>query len=128
MTGIVIVSHCQKLAEGVVELARTVAPGVPMAAAGGLEDGSIGTSYEKIKKAVDEVCTEEGALVLVDMGSSVMTAEMVLEEKAMEGKNVELADCPLVEGAVVAAINSAAGQSREQVKLAVEKTWDIRKR
>ena len=127
MTGIVIVSHCQKLAEGVVELARAVAPDAPLAAAGGLEDGSLGTSYQKIKAAIDQVCLEDGALVLMDMGSAVMTSEMVLEEAASEGKDVELADCPLVEGAVVAAINSAAGQSREQVKQAVEKTWDMQK-
>ncbi len=127
MTGIVIVSHCRKLAEGVVELARAVAPGAPLAAAGGLEDGGLGTSYEKIKAAIEEVCKEDGALVLMDMGSAVMTAEMVLEEAASEGLDVEMADCPLAEGAVVAAINSAAGQSKEQVKQAVEKTWEMRK-
>ena len=127
MTGIVIVSHCQKLAEGIVELARAVAPGAALAAAGGLEDGSLGTSYDKIKKAADEVCGDEGALFLMDMGSSVMTAEMVLEELKGQGKSIEMADCPLVEGAVVAAIGSGAGETMEQIKKSVEKAWEMRK-
>ncbi len=127
MTGVVIVSHCQKLAEGVAELAQAVAPNVPLAAAGGLEDGSLGTSYDKIKAAAESVCGEDGALVLMDMGSSVMTAEMVLEELKAQGKSIEMADCPLVEGAVAAAIGSAAGETMEQLKRQVEKAWETRK-
>mgnify|MGYP002626096749 CR=1 FL=1 len=52
MVGIVIVSHSQKLAEGVAEIAAVMAENAPIAAAGGLEDGSLGTSYDKIKNAV----------------------------------------------------------------------------
>ena len=55
MVGFVIVSHSGKLAEGVVDLAKMMAPDVPMAAAGGLEDGSFGTSFERILEAVNEV-------------------------------------------------------------------------
>ena len=109
MVGIVIVSHSCILAEGVVELCRMTAPNANMLAAGGMEDGGLGTSYEKIKGAVERADEGDGVLILADMGSSVMTAEMVLED--LEGVKAELADCPLVEGAVVAAISSAAGLS-----------------
>ena len=55
MVGIVVVSHSQKLAEGVVELASLMAPETPMKAAGGMDDGGFGTSFEKITEAIDEV-------------------------------------------------------------------------
>ena len=106
MVGIVIVSHSQKLAEGVVEVARMMASDVPIAAAGGLINGELGTSYEKIFAAVKDVFSPDGVVVLTDMGSAVMTAEIVLEDFGAE--NVRLLDCPLVEGAVVAATESVS--------------------
>lgn len=113
MVGIVIVSHSQKLAEGVMELAQMTAANVPIAAAGGLESGALGTSYDKIKNAVESVYTNDGVIVLADIGSAVMTAEMVLED--MERDNVKLVDCPLVEGAVVAAIESIGGRTLNEI-------------
>ena len=102
MVGIVIVSHSQKLAEGVVELARMMAAEAPIAAAGGLDDGNFGTSYEKISAAIESVYSADGVAVLMDMGSAVMTTEMVLED--LERDNVKMLDCPFVEGAVLAAV------------------------
>lgn len=107
MIGMVIVSHSQKLAEGVVELVRAVAPDARIAAAGGLRDGSLGTSYDKIAQAVSAVDTEEGVLVLMDMGSAVMTTEMVLED--IQGTKIQMVNCPLVEGAVVGAVQAGGG-------------------
>ncbi|MBQ9487717.1 MAG: PTS-dependent dihydroxyacetone kinase phosphotransferase subunit DhaM [Selenomonadaceae bacterium] len=113
MVGIVIVSHSQKLAEGVMELAQMTAANVPIAAAGGLENGALGTSYDKIKNAVESIYTADGVIVLADIGSAVMTAEMVLED--MERDNVKLIDCPLIEGAVVAAIESIGGRTLNEI-------------
>ena len=112
MVGIVIVSHSQKLAEGVVEVARMMAEGAPLVAAGGLEDGSLGTSYDKILAAIEEVYSSDGVIVLMDMGSAVMTTEMVLED--LGRPNVKMIDCPLVEGAVLAAV-SAGGRSLDEL-------------
>lgn len=111
MVGIVIVSHSQKLAEGVVELAKMMAEEVPVIAAGGLEDGELGTSYDRIHDAIEAVYSEDGVAVLADIGSSVMTAEIVLED--MNRSNVILVDCPLVEGAILAAVESKGGRELE---------------
>lgn len=119
MVGIVIVSHSQKLAEGVVEIARMMAENVPIAAAGGMENGELGTSYEKIQAAVEEVYSEDGAVVLADMGSSIMTVEIVLED--MQRENVKMLDCPLVEGAVLAAVESVRGLTLENLAARVER-------
>ena len=113
MVGIVIVSHSQKLAEGVVEISRMMAEKAPLAAAGGLEDGTLGTSYDKICAAVEKVYSSDGVIVLMDMGSAVMTTEMVLED--LDKPNVKMLDCPLVEGAVLAAVESAGGRSLEEI-------------
>ncbi len=113
MVGIVIVSHSNKLAQGVMELAKMMASDALVAAAGGLEDGSFGTSYEKINAAINSVYTDDGVVILMDMGSAVMTAEMVIEN--MPNKKIQMIDCPLVEGAVVAAIASSSNQSMGEV-------------
>ena len=113
MVGIVIVSHSEKLALGVVELAKLMADNVPIAAAGGLEDGGFGTSFEKILSAIKTVNSGDGVIILMDMGSAVMTTEMVLE--SLDDKNIKMIDCPLAEGAVLAAINSSLGQSIDEI-------------
>ena len=113
MVGIVIVSHSEKIAQGVVELCKQMAPEVAMAAAGGLSGGEIGTDFQRIYEAVERVMSGDGVAVLFDLGSALMTAEMVVEQFE-EGK-VMLADAPIVEGAVVAAVSASMGLSLSQV-------------
>jgi len=64
------------------------------------------------------VYTDEGAGILMDMGSAVMTAEMVIEN--MPERKIRMLDCPLVEGAVVAAVGSSANQSLEEIAESVQ--------
>ena len=125
MVGFVIVSHSGKLAEGVADLAGMMAKDVPVAAAGGLEDGSFGTSFDKIQKAVEQVYSPDGVILLMDMGSAVMTAEMVLEP--MEDKKLRMADCPLVEGAVTATVNASAGMGMEEILKELEHVAEQKK-
>ena len=113
MVGIVIVSHSIKLAEGVLDATKIMADGCPVAIAGGADDGGYGTSYDKIRNAVESVRSDSGVIVLVDMGSAVMTAEMVIEDMGRD--DVRLVDCPLVEGAVAASLASCCGDDLESV-------------
>ena len=114
MVGIVIVSHSLKLAEGVFDVTKIMADGCPAAIAGGTDDGGYGTSYEKIRSAIEAVYSEDGVIVLVDMGSAVMTAEMVIEDLGAD--NVLLVDCPIAEGAVAASLSALCGDDLETVK------------
>jgi dihydroxyacetone kinase phosphotransfer subunit len=125
LVGIVIVSHSEKLAAGVVEIARMMAPNAPLAAAGGLEDGELGTSYARISAAVEAVYSEDGVAVLMDMGSAVMTTEIVVED--MEDKKVMMLDCPLVEGAVLAAVESTGGITLEELAVKIKEAYNVRK-
>ncbi|MGP1406995.1 dihydroxyacetone kinase phosphoryl donor subunit DhaM [Selenomonas sp.] len=125
MFSIVIVSHSQKLAEGVVEVAKMMAQNVTVIAAGGNENGELGTSYEKIAAAINEVYTDDGTAILMDMGSAVMTAEIVLE--SMNERRLKLIDAPIVEGAILAAIEAAAETSLEDLPEKMQQARDVRK-
>lgn len=125
LVGIVIVSHSEKLAAGVVEIAKMTAPDAPIAAAGGMEDGTLGTSYGKISAAVDEVYSADGVVVLMDMGSAVMTTEIVIED--MGNRKVTMLDCPLVEGAVLAAVESTGGITLEGLAEKIKEAYNVRK-
>ena len=118
MVGIVIVSHSAKLAEGIVDLAGLMAAEAPMRAAGGMDDGGFGTSFEKISNAIDEIYSDDGVVILMDLGSAVMTTEMVIEMK--EGQNLKMVDCPIVEGAIAASVVAEGGAPIEDVVKAAE--------
>ena len=113
MVGIVIVSHSEKIAQGVIDLCKQMATDVPMAAAGGLPGGEIGTDFQRIYEAVEAVRSDDGVAILFDMGSALMTTEMVMEQ--FEDVKIKLADAPVVEGAIAAAIASAVGHPLERV-------------
>lgn len=119
MIGIVVVSHSETLAEGVVEVATDMATDARVIAAGGTEDGRIGTTVDRIGEAVEAAGEDtDGVVVLVDLGSAVMNAEM-----ALEGSDVEavIADAPLVEGALNAAVGSTGAKATlESVREAAE--------
>ena len=125
MVGIVVASHSRRLAEGVVELAQMMAPNVPIAAAGGLEDDTPGTSCRKILGAMTQVYSDDGVAILMDIGSAVMTAEIAME--LFNRPKMRLVDCPLVEGAVVAAIESNQGASLDQIERRASEAGAIKK-
>ena len=118
MVGIVIVSHSAGLADGVVELARQMGgEELALEAAGGMEDGEIGTDAERVKAAIERARSDDGVLVLMDLGSAVMSAEMAAEMVAMEDADlrVVLSEAPLVEGAVAAAARARGGSPLDEV-------------
>lgn len=119
MVGIVIVSHSKQLAEGVRELAAQMVQGkVPLAIAAGIDDpeNPLGTDATQVQQAIASVYSEDGVVVLMDLGSALMSAEMALEFLPEEQRHrVYLCEAPLVEGAIAAAVASAAGNNIEQV-------------
>lgn len=117
--GLVIVSHSAQLAAGVVELAAQMAPDVVLIPAGGMDDGGIGTSLDKVMTALGLADTGAGAVVLTDLGSAVMTAESALEFLG-NPDSVRLANAPLVEGSIAAAVAAQSGASLDVVCKAAE--------
>ena len=125
MFSIIVVSHSKKLAEGVAEVAKMMARDVTIVAAGGTDDGTLGTSYEKIAAAIEDAYADDGVALFMDMGSAVMTAEMVVE--SMPDRRLKLIDAPLVEGVVLAAVESAAGTALEDLAEKMQQARDMHK-
>ena len=124
--GIVLVSHSVRLAEGAADLAAQVGGGtVAVVAAGGTDDGGLGTSAAKVERALREAERGAGVVVLPDLGSAVLTVRALLED--LPDVTVALADAPFVEGAVAATVTAAAGADLMAVAKAAEEAWHARK-
>ncbi|MGB8888463.1 MAG: phosphoenolpyruvate--protein phosphotransferase [Candidatus Korobacteraceae bacterium] len=119
MVGLVLVSHSRKLAESVRDLVlQMTAPGFPVAVAGGVGDNfdELGTDAVHIADVLQNLSCPEGALVLMDLGSAVLSAQTALELLDSPGKNrITLCPAPLVEGAIAAAVSSQAGCTLAEV-------------
>ena len=121
MVGLVLVSHSPQIAEGTAELVRQMAGEVEIVAVGGDADGGFGTDPERIKAAIENLGAEE-ALVFMDLGSAVLSAETVLEMLSSEDREkVRLVDAPFVEGAFAAGVIASTGSDAEEcVEAAME--------
>jgi phosphoenolpyruvate---glycerone phosphotransferase subunit DhaM len=126
--GIVLVSHSAPLAEGAAELAGQVGGGtVTIATAGGTDDGRLGTSIDKVKRALRLAEAGVGVVILPDLGSSVLTVRTLLTELDDLPGRVAVADAPFVEGAVAAAVTAAAGGDLKAVLDAAQEARHARK-
>jgi len=124
--GIVFVSHSKQIALGLKELTTQAIQNVSIEAAGGTDDGEIGTNLEKIIQAIETVYSDKGVLILFDLGSALMNAEMALELSGRD--NILIADAPLIEGGYVAAVESSMGKSLQEVLEAAEQVREQPKR
>ena len=111
MVGIVIVSHSRLAAEGIRELAAQMAgPDLRIIACGGMEDGSIGTDAVRIQSAMIEADSGDGVCAMVDLGSGIMSTETAMELLEFDDDHSDLrvmiADAPVLEGAVSAAVSA----------------------
>src|ERR1700756_828012 len=104
--GLVLVSHSAAIADGLAELVAQVAgPSVPIAAAGGGPDGPVGTGGGRLPHGPRGVAGAAGAVVLMDLGSSVLSVRAALGELPEEAlARLRIADAPLVEGAIAAGV------------------------
>jgi phosphocarrier protein FPr len=129
MVGIVVVSHSRHLAESAVELALQMVRGTPpqIAIAAGLDDGVLGTDAVRVREAIDEVASAEGVLVVMDLGSAVLSAELALDLGSGAPESpVVLSEAPLVEGLVAAVVLAAAGAGLDEVAADARRAGDIK--
>jgi phosphoenolpyruvate-protein phosphotransferase/dihydroxyacetone kinase phosphotransfer subunit len=122
VVGIVVVSHSRALADAAVALASQMLSAdrrVPIEVAAGADETAFGTDAERIVTALtaaDAASDGDGVVVLMDLGSAVLSAELALEllDDEVRGR-VQLCPAPMVEGLVVAAVSAAGGASRAEV-------------
>jgi dihydroxyacetone kinase DhaKLM complex PTS-EIIA-like component DhaM len=125
MVGLVVVSHSAKAAEGIVEVAAEMGGDTSIEAVGGDGQGGIGTVPDDIEDALAAADDGDGVVVLVDLGSAVMNAEVAMEESDVMAR---IADGPILEGTVNAAVAATApNASIESVVGQAEAAGDIDK-
>ncbi len=128
MIGIVLVSHSAALAEGLADLVGQVSgEEVLVRPAGGSGDGGLGTDPDRIAAAIRAADSGSGVVVLVDIGSAVLSVKAILAGGDVDGIDVRLADAPLVEGAVSASALAATGADLATVVAAAEEARDVGK-
>ena len=127
--GLVLVSHSARLVEGLAELVGQVAgPGVTIQTIGGTSDGSLGTDPDRALEALRAAAREPGAIVLMDLGSSVLAVNAALEDLSEEQRRwLAVVDGPLVEGAVAAGVLASTGATLAEAAQAAEEARDARK-
>ncbi len=130
--GILLVSHSRKVARAVIELARQLAPEVPMLGVGGDLEGGFGANAGEVIAACDElsrIC--EHVMVIADLGSSNLAVDAAIDYRRLFGKadNVSIGRGPFLEGAIAASVAARGGGSLEQVREAIGRarsSWDAR--
>lgn len=129
MVGIVIVSHSSKVAEGIREMALQMAnPDQKIIAAGGTDAGGIGTDAVKILNAINEADDGDGVVLLVDLGSAVLSAEVAMEMlDEIVRERVRIADTPILEGSISAVVEASIGSPLEAVVATAEEAREINK-
>ncbi|PDQ34428.1 MAG: phosphoenolpyruvate--protein phosphotransferase [Candidatus Lumbricidophila eiseniae] len=117
MIGIVVVSHSPRLAQAALELALAMVPGKrpAIALAAGADGDVIGTDASRVAAAIEEVSSPEGVLVVSDLGSATMSAELALELIDSSSTRVVLSDAPFVEGLIAAVVCAAGGATLADV-------------
>jgi dihydroxyacetone kinase phosphotransfer subunit len=126
---VVIVSHSAEIAAGLAEMAGQVAGGsVEIVPVGGAIDGSLGSDGGRVLEALQSAAGGPGAVVLVDLGSSVLAVRAALTELTDEERDrIAVADAPLVEGAIAAAVAASAGCTANEAARAAEEARVVAK-
>ena len=127
MVSIVVVSHSKKAAEGIRDVAQEMGGDATILPVGGDPDGGIGTTAPAIEDGIREASDGSGVLVIADLGSAVMNAEIAVE--AVEGEiEARIADAPILEGTLNAAVSAAQPDaSLADVLERAEEARDLRK-
>jgi PTS hybrid protein len=129
LVGLVLVSHSASIAAGLAEMVAQVAgPDVAIVTAGGGPDGTLGTDGGRVLEALRQADSAAGSVVLVDLGSSLLSVRAALAELSDdEAARVVLADGPLVEGAIAAGVTASTGAALADVAAAAEEARSVRK-
>lgn len=129
MVGIVLVSHSHLQAVGLQEMAAQMSRGlVNIAAAGGVDEQTMGTNAERIYQAIQNVYTYDGVLILFDLGSALLSTQLAIDMFPSDQQvHIKLSDAPMVEGAIAAAVEASLGHNLGEVNAAAEATKDMQK-
>ncbi|MEO7587866.1 MAG: phosphoenolpyruvate--protein phosphotransferase [Arachnia sp.] len=115
--GIVVVSHSRRLADAAVELAMQMVHDAPppIRIAAGMPDGSLGTDATAVMEAITAADAGAGVVVIVDLGSAVLSTEMAVELLGDTAPDLRVVPAPFVEGLLAAVVRAAGGATLNEV-------------
>ena len=114
MIHLILVSHHPDIARGIAALAAqmSAAPDTIHTAAGIDDaDNPVGTDAVRIMQAIEDAANPDGILILVDLGSAILSAQTaldLLDDPALAAR-CRISPAPLVEGAISAAVTASSG-------------------
>ena len=120
MIHLILVSHHPDIARGIAALAAqmSAAPETILTAAGIDDaDNPVGTDAVRIMQTLLEADNPDGILILVDLGSAILSAQTaldLLDDPALVAR-CRISAAPLVEGAISAAVAASSGADLETV-------------
>lgn len=120
MIHLILVSHHPDIARGIAALAAqmSAAPETIHTAAGIDDaDNPVGTDAVRIMQTLLEADNPDGILILVDLGSAILSAQTaldLLDDPALAAR-CRISAAPLVEGAISAAVAASSGADLETV-------------
>ena len=104
MVGFVVVSHSKELSEAAIHLTNEMKKyNFPLINGSGTDGDFLGSNPLIIKEAILKAKTDKGALIFVDIGSSVLNTQVAidfLKDEGVSTENIKIADAPLVEGLI----------------------------
>lgn len=116
MVGIVVVSHSEALAKEAIALAMQMAQAeIKVVNAAGTTSGTFGTDAVKIMAGITEAASGQGVVLLVDLGSAVMSTELAIEMLGLSDAEAVIANAPLVEGLIAAVTSASIGMDLASV-------------
>ncbi len=130
MIGIVVVCHSRPLADAAVDFAARAVDGAgpPIVVAAGTSDGALGTDAVAIGRAVAEADSGDGVLVLLDLGSALLSAELAVEFLPDElAARTLITAAPLLEGLVAAVASAAAGTDLTEADAAARQAYTLKR-
>ena len=120
MIHLILVSHHPDIARGIAALAAqmSAAPETIHTAAGIDDaDNPVGTDAVRIMQTLLEADNPDGILILVDLGSAILSAQTaldLLDDPALAAR-CRISAAPLVEGTISAAVAASSGADLETV-------------
>ena len=114
MVGILILSHSNLVAKGLLDICKQIAKDAHIESVGGVE-GRLGLDVEKALKALNRLLDENDSVIIYsDIGSTVLASKSI-KEMSLRPNSVYIANAPLVEGAITGSVQTTLTNNVEEI-------------
>jgi dihydroxyacetone kinase DhaKLM complex PTS-EIIA-like component DhaM len=114
MIGMLILSHSNLIAKGLVETCKQMAPDISIEGIGGIEN-RLGIDTKLALEKLNELLeNNEKVVIYADIGSTVLSAKTI-KELSSRPADVHIVNAPLVEGSITGSIEISIGSDIDKI-------------